>query len=134
MFLQIFYKAVITCFTNAVSNNEALLAKFTSTAHTALAFDPEAIPARKRYLSRQVKLVTNLIKWRRCTGELFGVGQLISRVADGCVLHIADSGWDVGGEEALKKVGWIACHFVTHTHHSLPDCWHASSRVDNVKD
>ncbi|KAE9393867.1 hypothetical protein BT96DRAFT_967114 [Gymnopus androsaceus JB14] len=104
--LQIFFKAVIMCFTNAVSDHESLLAKFTSTAgsRSASAFDPEAIPARKRFLARQVKLVTNLMRWRRCTGELFGVGQLITRIVDGCMLDVADDGWDVGGEEALKKI------------------------------
>ncbi|KAE9393862.1 hypothetical protein BT96DRAFT_978753 [Gymnopus androsaceus JB14] len=104
--LQIFFKAVIMCFTNAVSDTESLLAKFTSTAgsRSASAFDPEAIPARTRFLARQVKLVTNLMRWRRCTGELFGVGQLITRIVDGCMLDVADNGWDVGGEEALKKI------------------------------
>ncbi|KAJ3854000.1 nineteen complex-related protein 2-domain-containing protein [Lentinula lateritia] len=102
--LQIFYKAVIACFTKAVSENEALLAKFNSAGHgTASTFNPEAIPARKRYLARQLKLISNLTRWRKSTGELFGVGQLITRVVDGC-MDVADSGWDVGGEEALKKI------------------------------
>ncbi|KAF8827789.1 hypothetical protein HHX47_DHR4000028 [Lentinula edodes] len=102
--LQIFYKAVIACFTKAVSENEALLAKFNSAGHgSASTFNPEAIPARKRYLARQLKLISNLTRWRKSTGELFGVGQLITKVVDGC-MDVADSGWDVGGEEALKKI------------------------------
>ncbi|KAJ4482295.1 nineteen complex-related protein 2-domain-containing protein [Lentinula aciculospora] len=107
--LQIFRKAVITCFTKAVTENEVLLAKFTSASNyrSASTFDPEAIPARKRYLSRQVKLARNLMIWRKSTGELFGVGQLITRVVDGCVLDVADSGWDIGGEEALKKIASV---------------------------
>ncbi|KAJ4501398.1 nineteen complex-related protein 2-domain-containing protein [Lentinula lateritia] len=101
---EIFHKAVIACFTKAVSENEALLAKFNSAGHgSASTFNPEAIPARKRYLARQLKLISNLTRWRKSTGELFGIGQLITRVVDGC-MDVADSGWDVGGEEALKKI------------------------------
>ena len=46
----------------------------------------------------------NLVRWRKCTGELFGVGQLITRLVDGCMVDVADGGWDVGGEELLRKV------------------------------
>lgn len=59
MFLQVLYKlAVITCFANAFSNNEALLTKLASVASSpsAFAFGPESIPAGKRFLAQQVKL------------------------------------------------------------------------------
>ncbi|KAJ3784612.1 nineteen complex-related protein 2-domain-containing protein [Lentinula aff. detonsa] len=105
--LQIFQKAVISCFAEVVSENEALLVKYTADYQSASGFNPEAIPARKRYLAQQVKLIKNLIKWRKSTGELFGVGQLITRVLDGLILNAADSGWDVGGEEALKEIASI---------------------------
>ncbi|KIK69685.1 hypothetical protein GYMLUDRAFT_150994 [Collybiopsis luxurians FD-317 M1] len=105
--LQMFYKAVITCFTKAVSENESLLGKYTSTTRHGAAFDPEAIPARNRFLATQLKLVANLMKWRKCTGELFGVGQLIARVVEGLMLDVADGGWDVGGEETIKKVATL---------------------------
>ncbi|KAJ3838020.1 nineteen complex-related protein 2-domain-containing protein [Lentinula raphanica] len=103
--LQIFHKAVISCFTKAVSENEGLLAKFTI-VQTASGFNPEAIHARKRYLGQQARLIKNLIRWRKSAGELFGIGQLINRVLDGCVL-VADGGWDVGGEEALRKIAVV---------------------------
>ncbi|KAF5389187.1 hypothetical protein D9757_003414 [Collybiopsis confluens] len=101
--LQTFYKAVIACFTKAVLENEILLAKHVTTSGS-LAFDPEAISARNRFLATQLKLVSNLLRWRKSTGELFGVGQLILRIVDGAMLNIADGGWDVGGEEAIKKL------------------------------
>ncbi|KAF9077506.1 nineteen complex-related protein 2-domain-containing protein [Rhodocollybia butyracea] len=103
--LQVFHKAVITSFARAITANETLLAKHTSATGTgSSAFNPESIPARIRFLARQVKLVMNLVRWRKCTGELFGVGQLITRLVDGCMVDVADGGWDVGGEELLRKV------------------------------
>ncbi|KAE9393865.1 hypothetical protein BT96DRAFT_999053 [Gymnopus androsaceus JB14] len=133
--LQIFFKAVIMCFTNAVSDTESLTCEIhlDGGSRSASAFDPEAIPARTRFLARQVKLVTNLMRWRRCTGELFGVGQLITRIVDGCMLDVADNGWDVGGEEALKKVSLIVTSASTVCS-LLPDYCYTASRIDNVWD
>ncbi|TFY70970.1 hypothetical protein EVG20_g2035 [Dentipellis fragilis] len=67
-------------------------------------FDPEAVPARRRLLTRQRKLLTNILRWRRYTGEQFGIGELVTKLVENCMLPIAESGWDVGGEESLRKV------------------------------
>jgi GC-rich sequence DNA-binding factor len=67
-------------------------------------FDPEAIPARRRFLARRVKLVKNIVRWRKYTGELFGIGDLITKLVNDCMLPIAESGWDVGGEEVMREV------------------------------
>ncbi|KAA1469958.1 GCFC-domain-containing protein [Dentipellis sp. KUC8613] len=67
-------------------------------------FDPEAVPARRRLLTRQRKLLTNILRWRRYTGEQFGIGELVTKLVENCMMPIAESGWDVGGEESLRKV------------------------------
>jgi len=67
-------------------------------------FDPEAVPARRRYLNRRVKLVQTLLRWRKHSGESSGVEGLIKRVVDVVIVPVADGGWEVGGEECLRKV------------------------------
>ncbi|KAF9026128.1 GCFC-domain-containing protein [Hymenopellis radicata] len=86
--IQMLFKSVINLFDQAAS----------------LAFNPESIPARRRFLARRVKLLRNLIRWRKHTGERFGVGQSISRLVDGPLLSVAETGWDVGGQEIMKQV------------------------------
>ena len=68
------------------------------------AFNPEAIPGRRRFLSRRVKLLRNVLRWRKYAGELFGLGLLIRRLVEGCILGVAEGGWDVGGQEILQIV------------------------------
>lgn len=95
-------KSIHTAFQAAVTETESLVEQYTSSSHPR--FDPESIPARRRFLARRVKLLRNLIRWRKFTGERFGVGALATRILKGCVLPIAEGGWEVGGEEIVKKV------------------------------
>jgi GC-rich sequence DNA-binding factor len=88
----------------AVSDAEQLLKKHNFTAKGRSSFDPEAIPARRRFLARHVKLLRNLLRWRRFMGDQFGVGLVITRLVDNCILDVAESGWDIGGEEVAKNV------------------------------
>lgn len=67
-------------------------------------FDPEAIPARRRFLNRRLKLMRNLIGWRKYAGNKYGVDLLAMRLLEQCMLPAAESGWEVGGEESLRKV------------------------------
>ena len=55
---------------------------------------------------RHLKLVRNLLRWRRYTGELFGVGELTLRVVKECMRPVAEAGggWEVGGGEVVEKV------------------------------
>ena len=67
-------------------------------------FDPESIPARRRFLARQIKLAGNLVRWRRHVRERSSLDILLKRLVENCFLDVALSGWDVGGEELSKKV------------------------------
>ncbi|KAF8158053.1 nineteen complex-related protein 2-domain-containing protein [Crassisporium funariophilum] len=103
---QALLKSVMAAFQKAIGETEASLAKY-QTAHQPLpAFNPQAIPARRRFLARQVKLLRNLMRWRKYTGERFGVGLLVGRVVEG-VMGVAEGGWDVGGEEVARVVANI---------------------------
>ena len=67
-------------------------------------FDPEAIPARRRYLNRRVKLVQTLLRWRKHFGKGSGIEGLVKRVVDVVIVPVADGGWELGGEKCLRKV------------------------------
>lgn len=90
-------------FEEAVADAEQHLNKYFSVA-AGPSFNPEIIPARRRFLARRVKLLVNLLRWRKFMGDHHGVGLLITRIVDDCVLKAAESGWDVGGEDIAKKV------------------------------
>lgn len=74
-------------------------------------FNPEAIPARRRYLNRLSKLLTNMVRWRKFSGERFGIGMLITSLSTNCLLPVAESGWEVGGEEVARKVSCVMAFF-----------------------
>ncbi|KAJ3002116.1 hypothetical protein NUW54_g6022 [Trametes sanguinea] len=67
-------------------------------------FDPAAIPARRRYLTRRYKLLRNLLQWRRYAGDRYGLGVLATRLVTSSMLPVAETGWEVGGEEIMRKV------------------------------
>ncbi|KAJ1303381.1 hypothetical protein OPQ81_011573 [Rhizoctonia solani] len=92
--------ACIEPFRKAVDELQTQLAQYQL---GAAVFDPEGIPARIRYLAKVSKLVANLVAWRKYTGEKFGVGELIERTLGKVMLPIAEGGWDVGGQEILRK-------------------------------
>lgn len=95
-------KSVFTVFQRAVESAEATVAPYLALNQPP--FDPESIPARQRYLARRQKLLNNLIRWRKYTGERFGIGMLLTNLVNNCTLPVAESGWDVGGEERMRKV------------------------------
>lgn len=89
-------------FEDAVQSTESTFAPYFAVNKPR--FDPEAIPARRRVLTRCYKLLQNLLQWRKFSGERFGVGRLASRLVDSCMIPVAESGWEVGGEECMRKV------------------------------
>ncbi|KAG6836834.1 hypothetical protein H0H93_002514 [Arthromyces matolae] len=97
-------KAIVTTFQVAIADTEVLLAKFRAVQRGIPAFDPQAIPARRRFLCRRVKLLQNLLRWRKHTGERFGVGALTTQLIEQCVMEVAETGWEVGGEDISRKV------------------------------
>ena len=101
-------------FQAAIVETETLLSKYKTAQQSVFGFNLEAIPGRKRFLCRRVKLLRNLLRWRKYTGERFGLGLLIGRLVEGCILAVAETGWDVGGEEILRLVNsqsntWRSC-------------------------
>ncbi|KAL1745260.1 nineteen complex-related protein 2-domain-containing protein [Schizophyllum fasciatum] len=101
--LQVLQKAVIAVFQRAVASAEGLLVQYKAHGY-ARPFDPEAIPARRRYIARHVKLLQNMLRWRRYTEERFGVGALVERLVGGIILYAAEGGWEVGGADLAEKV------------------------------
>lgn len=95
-------KSVLAAFQAAVDDEEQLLGPFLEVNQSR--FDPEAIPARKRYLNRRVKLVQTLLRWRKHSGESCAVERLVKHTVDVFIVPVADGGWEVGGEECLRKV------------------------------
>ncbi|GBE83032.1 nineteen complex-related protein 2-domain-containing protein [Sparassis latifolia] len=99
---ELLLKSVYIVLQAAVASTESFLPSYLALSKSR--FDPEAIPARRRFLTRQCKLLYNIINWRKYSGEKYGIGQLATRLVDSCMLPVADSGWEVGGEETIRKV------------------------------
>ncbi|KAJ7677425.1 nineteen complex-related protein 2-domain-containing protein [Mycena rosella] len=95
-------KSVLIAFQTAIADTEKLVEKYKLSA-SAGGFDPASIPARTRFLNRRMKLLRNIIKWRKYTGDRFGIGESISRLVDGSICGIARDGWD-GGQMFIEQV------------------------------
>lgn len=96
-------KSVIGVFEKEISTTQALLAKYAARP-TPPGFNPESIPSRKRFLNKRRKLLTSLLRWRKFTGDRFGVRQLVNQLVEGCMMGIALGGWEVGGMEIAMQV------------------------------
>ena|SRR5258705_7333465 len=90
-------------FQDAITDTETSLAKFKS-AQPLPGFNLDSVPSRQRYLFRRMKLLRNMLRWRKYTGELIGLDVLVGRLVDVCILEVAQSGWDVGGEDVARQV------------------------------
>ncbi|KAF8606883.1 GCFC-domain-containing protein [Ceratobasidium sp. AG-I] len=87
----------------AVDEAQVQLRPYLAPSQAPLAFDPDSVPARVRYITRMGKLLANLVAWRKYTGEKYGVGELIERLLGRIMLPVAEGGWEVGGEDAMRK-------------------------------
>ena len=104
-------KSVYTVFQRADESTQTTLTPYLALNNPR--FDPEAIPARQRYLTRCRKLLSNVVRWRKYSGERFGIGTLLTTLSTNCMLPVAESGWDVGGEHSMREVRTNAlgsCH------------------------
>ncbi|KAF8442882.1 nineteen complex-related protein 2-domain-containing protein, partial [Boletus edulis BED1] len=99
---QMILKSVHAVFDGAACNAEDRFLPFIKLNHPP--FDPEAAPARQRLLSRVIKLLENMLRWRKYAGDKHAVGKLCTRLVNECVLPIAESGWEVGGERKVHQV------------------------------
>lgn len=76
------------------------------TATPAPDFDPAARPAAQRFIRRRIKLLRNLLLWRRLAqGE---IRDLIGRVVRELVLPVLSKAWDSGGKELAGQVSVVA--------------------------
>jgi len=99
---QALLKSVYTSFLTSITTVTTLLEPYIALDRPQ--FDPEAIPARQRFLARRIKLLQNILRWRKYTGEKFGIGELAMRLVSRCIFPVAESGWEVGGEESVSKI------------------------------
>lgn len=102
-------KTVLSIFQQAVNDFMSLQDPFLAQSNPP--FHPEAIPARKRVLARQEKLMNNIIRWRRYTKSLFGIDEVAKSLLINCILPVARSGWEVGGEEYIRRVSFFYSKF-----------------------
>ncbi|KAJ7021614.1 nineteen complex-related protein 2-domain-containing protein [Mycena alexandri] len=93
----ILLKTVSTAFQAAITEYAGLVekCKLASSAGPPPAFDPLSIPARTRFLNRRMKLLRNLVKWRKYAGERLGIGESVTRLVEG-ISDVARGGWDGG--------------------------------------
>jgi GC-rich sequence DNA-binding factor len=95
-------RSVQSSFQVAITEMESLISRYESEKNPP--FDPATIPARLQFLARRIKLLQNLLQWRECAGEKYGVGALSTRLVENSIFPVAQSGWEVGGEESIRKV------------------------------
>lgn len=95
-------KSVHAIFDSATSNTKDLLAPFVKL--NCPPFDPEAVHARRRLLSRAIKLLENMLRWRKYAGDKHPTGNLCARLVNDYILPIAESGWEVGGKQKVLQV------------------------------
>jgi GC-rich sequence DNA-binding factor len=67
-------------------------------------FDPESIVARQRFMKRIVKIIENIVRWRKYTKERDGLGLIATDLVGTILYPVAQEGWEVGGEENIRKV------------------------------
>lgn len=67
-------------------------------------FHPGAIAARSRRLAHQEKLMTNILRWRKYTSSVVGLDEVLKNLLVKCVLPIAKTGWEVGGQDSVHRV------------------------------
>lgn len=97
-----YLKAIVSVFQAAVE--DCVTSQQTHLELNESQFNTDAIPARRRLLAHHRKLLANILRWRKYSGPLFGIDQLLERLVSDAMLPIAESGWDVGGEDAMREV------------------------------
>lgn len=94
-------------FEKAISTTETSVTQYIIGHQSRVGFNPEAVYARKRFLNRRVKLLGNLMRWRKYSGEQFGLGLLVGKLVERSIINVAEGGWDVGGEDIARRVRLI---------------------------
>ncbi|KAF8575456.1 hypothetical protein K439DRAFT_1649550 [Ramaria rubella] len=90
-------KATTAVFQTAVSETQALLTAPLPSISSPSRTPPH--PARRRFLTRRIKLLANILKWRKYSGERFGIGEAARALVGDVMVRVAVG----GGEGVLRK-------------------------------
>jgi len=101
---QMLVKSLTSPFREAIEATRVLILPSLNPHNPPPTFDPASIKSRRRFLIRRTKLLMNLTAWRKVIGELSEIDELIRKLLVDVMLPIAQSGWDVGGQEIMSKV------------------------------
>lgn len=103
--IQTFIKAAIHPFRDAIDSTHDLVIRATDPNNPPPSFEPQSFSARRRFLLRRLKLLSNLMIWRKFIGESFGLGALVEKIVKDIMEPIARNGGDDGGgKEIMLKV------------------------------
>src|SRR6266481_516443 len=72
-------KSAFSVFHDAGILTQTLLAPYLGPTNPGAPFDPESLLAQCRFLMQQLKLLENLMWWRKYTGGRVGIGELASK-------------------------------------------------------
>lgn len=50
--------------------------------------------------------MTNILRWRRYTSSALGIDEVLKNLLVKCVLPIAKTGWEVGGQDYFHRVSF----------------------------
>ncbi|KAF8327394.1 nineteen complex-related protein 2-domain-containing protein [Cantharellus anzutake] len=108
-------KSINNPFREAIDVTSKLLSPALQGSNTKAGFDPQSIPARRRFIIRRIKLLTNLLAWRKLVPDVpeLGVDDAIRRLINDLIVPVANTGWEVGGEELLQKAKSMLPRVVT---------------------
>ncbi|PPQ85156.1 hypothetical protein CVT25_004163 [Psilocybe cyanescens] len=101
---QLVLRSVFNTFQNAVSEIRESVIKYTRLHQSLPGFNPDSITSRRRFLNHCVKLLKNLLRWRKYAGGRFGLDAVVNQLVEDCIVIVARTGWEVGGEDVARKV------------------------------
>jgi GC-rich sequence DNA-binding factor len=108
---QALLRAVLAVFHNHILTLSSTVAACSaSSAALPPAFDPASRFAMQRFVRKRIKLLRNMLLWRREAGQ--EVGQLCNRLVGEVIRPALERAWDGGGREMAEKVsrvGLVKC-------------------------
>ena len=107
-------KSLTPPFREAIEATRSLILPSLDAHNPPPAFDPASVKSRRRFLIRRTKLLVNLITWHKAVGEVPEIDELVRKLLVDVMLPIAQTGWDVGGQEIMSKVNVlpVASHHI----------------------
>ena len=75
------------------------------TATQPPAFDPSSRTSMERFVRRRLKLIKNILLWRRHSPN--EVRELVTRIINDIVRPVVEKAWDGGGQDMVPKVSHL---------------------------